>query len=598
MILQRLAEHYDRIVASGKEESQLAPPGFSRQKISFCIVLELDGHLSQIKPMTVQNGSRHVATPMFIRGKGKSSGSGLNPCFLWGDAAYMLGWTSDTEKMGRAQKCYESFRKKHLELVEKIENPEFRAVCSFLRNWTPSKALEFADDLATFGTNFGVFKVSSERHYVHELVLEPENSKAHKVSSTKALKEGVCLVSGAIDQIARLHQPLIKNVTNAQSSGAAIVSFNKPAFESYGKSQSYNAPVSEAAAFRYTNALNYLLEQPSRRVSLGDSTVVFWADHQTVLEDGLSEIFGRAFADEGPIVQEDEDRLREARALLTQLRDGTMAIDLNPDGQPTQFFLLGLSPNASRLSVRLWVEAEAAELQRLLGQHLRDIELFDRWDDRPLTLRRITYETGRAYRDKGKHLKFDTKATSPQLAGDLARAVLTGAAYPQSLLATMLRRIHSDGEVAYARVAAIKACLVRNSRLRGNPLEVSKMLDTTNTDPAYCCGRAFAMLEKIQTDSADGDLNTTIKDRYFSSASTTPSLIFPRLFRLNQHHLAKLEHGSRIYREKQLGEVLSKLNGFPRLLSLEDQGKFVLGYFHQRQDLYTSKKDKAEGVNA
>jgi CRISPR-associated protein Csd1 len=288
--------------------------------------------------------------------------------------------------------------------------------------------------------------------------------------------------------------------------------------------------------------------------------------------------------------------VRQARLLLTQLRDGTGATQIGDDGVPTRFFLLGLSPNASRLSVRLWVEADAAELRQRLGQHLRDIALYDRWDDRLLTLRRIADATGRAVEDKGKRLKFDTKATSPQLAGDLARSVLTGAAYPQSLLAAMLRRIHSDGEVAYSRVAAIKACLVRNSRLRGNPLEVSVMLDTTNTDAAYCCGRAFAMLEKTQTDSADGELNTTIKDRYFSSASTTPALVFPRLFRLNQHHLAKLEHGSRIYWEKQLGEVLSKLSVFPRLLSLEEQGKFVLGYFHQRQDLYTSKKDKPEGA--
>jgi CRISPR-associated protein Csd1 len=177
--------------------------------------------------------------------------------------------------------------------------------------------------------------------------------------------------------------------------------------------------------------------------------------------------------------------------------------------------------------------------------------------------------------------------------------VLTGAAYPQSLLATMIRRIHSDGEVAYARVAAIKACLNRNSRLRGNPLEVSKMLDRNNDDAAYCCGRAFALLEMIQKDSVEGELNRTIKDSYFTAASTTPALVFPRLCRLSQHHLAKLDTGLRIHRERQFGEVINKLrNTFPRLLSLDDQGKFVIGYFHQRQDLYTSKKDKEEGAKA
>jgi CRISPR-associated protein Csd1 len=286
--------------------------------------------------------------------------------------------------------------------------------------------------------------------------------------------------------------------------------------------------------------------------------------------------------------------------LLTQLRDGAAQSleksDESKDSQPTKFFILGLSPNASRISVRLWVEADAAELQDRLSKHLRDIALDGDRDDRLLTLRRIVATTGRW---DGKKSKFDTDNVLPQLAGDLARSVLTGAAYPQSLLTTMIRRIHSDGEVAYARVAAIKACLNRNSRSRGNPLEVSRMLDKNNDDAAYCCGRAFALLEMIQKDSVEGELNRTIKDSYFTAASTTPSLVFPRLCRLSQHHLAKLDTGLRIHREREFGEVINKLrNTFPRLLSLDDQGKFVIGYFHQRQELYTSKKDKEEGANA
>jgi CRISPR-associated protein Csd1 len=373
--------------------------------------------------------------------------------------------------------------------------------------------------------------------------------------------------------------------------------------------------------------LNWLLKRENQRVVfLGDSTVVFWADHPNgALEDAVYAMFSEPLPDEGPIIQEDQERLREAALLLKQLRDGTGATEISPDGGETKFYLLGLSPNAekeaSRISVRLWVEADATELRRRLGQHLRDLELLDPQEERLLTLRRIAYETGRAYWEKGK-LKFDPKTISPQLAGDLARSVLTGAAYPQSLLATMMRRIHSDGEVAYARVAAIKACLNRNFRLRGNPLEVNSMLDRKNDDAAYCCGRAFALLEKVQRDSRKKwknsaeeqedqsskagnpreDDSPTIRDHYFSSASTTPSSVFPLLFRLYQHHLAKLKQlnvGLSVTREQELGEIMNKLNNtFPRLLSLDDQGKFVIGYFHQRQDLYTSKKDKEEGANA
>ena len=598
MILQRLAEHYDRIVASKNANAQLAPPGFSRQKISFCVVLEPDGHLNSIQSLQQQDGKKLVATSMNVPGQSKPPGQGINPCFLWDNASYLLGWSSDADadKAARAELAFEAFRKKHLELEDRIAHPAFTAVCSFLRTWSPGKARDHAEILKEIAANFGVFRIAGEMQYVHDLISVPEEAEEQSEASEVGEIRAMCLVSGAMDEIARLHEPKIKGVGGAQSSGALLVSFNASAYESYGKSQSYNAPVGAAITDKYTKALNHLLEQRNRRITLGDSTVVFWADHSNnVLEDAISEMFSEPLPNEGPVIEEDQNRLLEAEILLKQLRDGTEATEILPDDQPTKFFLLGLSPNASRISVRLWVEADAAELKRRLGQHLRDIALVNNREDRLLTLRRIVTATGR--RDK-KKAKFDTENVSPQLAGDLARSVLAGAAYPQSFLATMLRRIHSDGEVAYARVAAIKACLLRNSRLRGNPLEVTVKLNPADTNAAYNCGRLFALLKKVQTDSADGELNTTIKDRYFSSASTTPALVFPRLFRLSQHHLAKLETGQKIYYDRRLGEVMGLIDQFPRQLALEDQGRFVIGYFHQRQDLYTSKKDKEEGANA
>jgi CRISPR-associated protein Csd1 len=592
MILQRLAEHFDRI------EKEMPPPGFSLQKISFCVVLEPDGRLNSFQSLQEKIGNKLVARSMNVPGQSKPPGQGLNPCFLWDNASYLLGCVPnpdpDPQKAAkaaaRAVLAFEAFRSKHIDIENQINHPAFSAVCSFLRDWSPEQALDYAALLSEIATNFGVFRIAGEMQYVHDLISVPEEAEEQSEASEAGTTRAMCLVSGAMDEIARLHEPKIKGVAGAQSAGALLVSFNASAYESYGKSQSYNAPVGALTAFKYTNALNYLLNQRNRRITLGDSTVVFWADHSNnLLADAISEMFSDPLPSEGPVIEEDQNRLREAALLLKQLRDGTGATEIAPDDQPTKFFLLGLSPNASRISVRLWVEADAAQLQNLLGKHLRDIALDDSRNDRLLTLRRIVAATGRWDTKKSR---FDTENVSPQLAGDLARSVLTGAAYPQSLLATMLRRIHSDGEIAYARVAAIKACLVRNSRLRGNPLEVSRMLDQNNTDAAYCCGRAFALLEMIQKDSVEGELNKTIKDSYFSSASTTPSLVFPRLCRLSQHHLAKLDTGPRIYREKQIGEVLGKLDSFPRHLSLEDQGKFVLGYFHQRQDLYTSKKDK------
>ena len=599
MILQRLAEHYDRIAASDDEHSRLPPNGFSRQKVSFCIVLDANGKLNAFQSMMEMKGAKQIARKMTVPGFTKSSGSGQNPCFLWDNAAYMLGYKANDQNPNTTRKQFESFRDKHLALRSSISHPYFDAVCLFLESWNREEALKHEDVLSKIATNNGVFRIAGTQVYLHELFAPLDEETETGI--------GQCLITGIQSKLARIHEPGIMGLRGGKPFGNKVVALDDSAYCSYGKGQSYNTPVGIDVAFKYATTLNYLLEDEERTITLGDSTVVYWADQSSSLQDCLSVFFTELQQQEGAVVEEDKERLRQAKILLSQLRDGIgqEIIDTN-DWVRTKFFLLGLLPNASRISIQFWVEADATELQRRLGQHLRDIALAGSKDGEVLTLWRICNSTRRW--DRKKHKLFTDDKVSPKLASDLARSVLTGVAYPQSMLTTIIRRIHSDGEVAYspengevayARVAAIKACLVRSSRLRGYPLEVSTMLDPNNIDPAYCCGRAFALLEVIQKDSTDEGINRTIKDSYFSSASTTPSLVFPRLCRLSQHHLAKLaklEPGLRIHREKQLGEVLNKLAVFPRLLSLEDQGKFVLGYFHQTRDIYTSKKDKEEGA--
>lgn len=596
MILQRLVEHYDRI-SSEAGDAHIPRPGFSNQKISFCILLESDGRLNSFQPLQVRDGNRLIARQLTVPGESKPSGSGVNPCFLWDNAVYLLGYKPDDADPERTAKCFEAFRKRHLDAEQIVNDPAFSAVCAFLRSWSPEKAQENSKLLAEITTNFGVFRIAGESRYVHERVRSDSASDVADSSQVERRPYATCLVTGLLAPIARLHEPKIKGVARAQSSGALLVSFNAPAYESYSKSQSYNAPVSTEAVFKYAIALNHLLDDKHRRISLGDTTVVFWAERRHPLEEFVSDLLGDIPSSAAGSA-EDQERVRQARLLLTQLRDGSAKSNAVDQDSRTKFFILGLSPNASRISVRFWIEADVAELQRRLGQHLRDIELIRQHDDLPLSLRRIVAATGRAEFDvKGKFKGFDTDSVPCQLVGDLARSVLTGAAYPQSLLSSMLRRIRSDGEVHYSRVAAIKACIVRNARLRGKALEVSVELDRNHSEPAYNVGRLFALLEKIQSDSADSEINTTIKDHYFSSASSTPALVFPRLFRLGQHHLAKLNTGSRVFYERLIGEVMSKLSVFPAHLAIEDQGKFVIGYYHQRQNLFTSRKSKEEGVS-
>jgi CRISPR-associated protein Csd1 len=588
VILQRLAEHYDRMAAEGQRE--IVPPGSSRQKISFCIVLNPDGSLNQFESLLEQEGRAKRAKSMIVLGQSKPPGQGLNPCLLWDNSEYLLGYASDQERKERARRAFAASRTMHLALEAGISHPSYTSVCAFLRNWSPDKGAEHPE-FEEMSSNFGVFRIAGANQYVHQQITP---SKAGSKTSKDDAVPMICLVSGEMEPASRLHEPKIKGVTGAQSAGALLVSFNADAFTSYGREQSYNAPVGQTTVFKYANALNQLLSMPERRVRLGDATIVYWADHHTPVEDAFALLFSGESADkDAPKPEEDQKRVREAKLLLSQLRSGTQNVALEPDSIPTRFFILGLSPNASRLSVRLWVEADSCEMLRHLTEHVRDFSLGGSNDELPPPIWRIAQATGRAESDpKGRFKSYDSDSVSPKLAGDLARSVLTGAAYPQSLLAAMVRRIYSDGHIRFERVSAIKACLVRNTRHTSNPLEIPMELDQAKADVPYRCGRLFAILEKAQSDSANGELNSTIKDRYFSAASVTPALAFPRLFRLNGHHLNKLETGSKIYYERLIGSTMTAPFEFPRQLSLLDQGKFITGYFQQRQDLYTSKKSK------
>jgi CRISPR-associated protein Csd1 len=260
-----------------------------------------------------------------------------------------------------------------------------------------------------------------------------------------------------------------------------------------------------------------------------------------------------------------------------------------PDGVPTKFFILGLSPNASRISLRLWVEADAHEILRRLGQHLQDISLTNDRDELPPPLWLLASATGRAeFKEKNRFERYNGDSMSPKLAGDLLRSVLTGTGYPQYLLATMVRRIYSDGHVSFERVSAVKGCLVRNTRHTFNPLEIPVELDVNKADIAYRCGRIFAILEAVQRlsvrQNSSAPLNSTIKDHYFASASSTPALVFPRLCRLSQHHLAKINPVQlRNYFERELSEVMSSDGfSFPRRFTLNEQASFIVGYYQQR----------------
>ena len=409
-----------------------------------------------------------------------------------------------------------------------------------------------------------IFRLDGKQSYIHDNALVKEAWLRH-FSENKDTILADCLISGSKKEVARLH-PAIKGVRGAQTSGANIVNFNLDSFCSYGKSQGFNAPVSEEAAFAYTTALNYLLNRDDRKIQIGDATTVFWADKASPLEDWFSQMFNPP--------QEDNAQVADIRLFLQAIRDGEMPKEI--DGK-AKFFILGLSPNASRLSVRFWYAGTVSEFSEKIGKHFKEIAIEKQYDkDRDFpALWQLIKQTA---------LLGKMENVSPLLGGELARSIITGAYYPQSMLSALMGRIRAGEDVNYLRLSMIKGILVRNYRK-----EVTMALDKENKEPAYLLGRLFAVLEKAQQDALPG-INATIKDKYYSSASSTPVSAFPILLRLNKHHTAKGEHGG--YYDTLNAEILEQLPArkFPAHLRLEEQGLFAIGYYHQRND-FNKKKE-------
>ncbi len=377
MILQSLHELYDRL--SGDPSYEIAKPGYSPQKISFRVVIKPDGTLFKIQDARLKDekGKLH-ADPQLVLGEAKPSGSGLNPGLLWDNTAYLLGYKPDDPKPERTEKSFEAFREKHLALEKEINIPDFSSVCRFLENWTTEKATEYAEqnpDIKELTTGFGIFQIQSQTLPVneHPVILKWWDSQ----TSAETANLGQCLITGEQAPIARLH-PKIKSVAGAQSAGASIVSFNAPAYESYGKDQSFNAPVSESAAFRYGTALNSLLNGPmsdKHRIRIGDTTCVFWTDQPSVVEDIFS-----VFSSGGSETQDEATRSK-LEVFLKSLRLGTDVLEnLGENPEKNRFHILGLAPNAARLSVRFFHQSTVADFLKNLRAHHTDTAIIRQFE--------------------------------------------------------------------------------------------------------------------------------------------------------------------------------------------------------------------------
>lgn len=563
MILQELCKLYDRL--DSDPEAKIPKRGFFQQGVAFEVVISSKGELIRINDLRESDGKKPRNRSMLLPGTAKPSGSGLNPSIYgWDRTDYMLGYLNpeklkDDEREKKLKRAGEAHRKYKLEMFLRrhtIRHPDYYAFCKFLRAWQPDQPRQHAALKKVSGL-FGVVRIQNQKSYLHEL------KEVHAPClQNAAVADGQCLVTGESATIARLHDIKIKGVNGAQSSGAAIVSFNKPAFGSYEKSQSKNASVGEPAAFSYATALNYLLDrQHRRRVQVGDTSVVFWAAQPNPAED----LFGFGLSGEAA---EDDNRARELEAAFELIAQGEHP--LLRDGTP--FYVLGLAPNASRLSIRFWYRDSVGAFLSHLQQHEQNLSIVRSPADRArLPLWLLLAQTAR-----------ESKEVSPLLGGALLRSILTAAPYPESFLQALIRRNRAERDIRHPRAAAIKAVLNRNYQQ-----EITMSLNRDHPKPAYQLGRLFAALERNQETSAlPNKINATIKDRFFGAASATPGAVFPRLIRLGQHHIAKLEGGYKVNAEKRVQAIMARIDAFPAHLDLVGQGLFSLGYYHQRQDFF------------
>lgn len=575
-LLPALIAYYHRLADDPNQAQSVADFGFSAEKIHLCVVLEPDGSLFAFEDIRERNDrGKPFPRSLLVPDGGGRSGTGLKPFFCWDNTGYALG-RDNKGRPDRAAGMFAAFRDLHLSFRDELAGDEgFSALCRFLERWEPARAEELPNWEEAAGLNV-VFKLRAREGYVHqgEAVRAAWTRRAAAKGDDEPIVTGVSLVDGNEGELARLH-PQLGGVAGANTSGAAIVSFNKDAFESYGKSQSYNAPVGTRDAFRYTTALNRLLSDGARRTRIGDATVVFWSDRASGAD--AEDVFRQIFGEEAPRDEPAEHAatVDRVRAFLDAARQGRPS-DAIQDPE-VSFYVLGLSPNAARLNVRFWLAGTVRQFAGSVARHVEQLEMTGaRPGDPPLVIRRLLLETAR-----------EPKDIPPQLAGEVARAVLAELPYPQALFNAVVRRIRADSGMNHRRAAILKAYLIRN---RGK--EVPVALNKDHPDEAYQLGRLFAALEKTQEDAAETKLNSTIKDRFFGSAGATPASVFPRLLRLHQHHLNKLaSEGLRISREKLIGEVCGRIQRFSSHLPLEKQGLFYIGYYHQRQDFFTKKTD-------
>ncbi|NLO34333.1 MAG: type I-C CRISPR-associated protein Cas8c/Csd1 [Candidatus Hydrogenedentes bacterium] len=577
MILQSLKEYYDRKAAD--PESDIAPEGFERREIPFLIVIDKEGNFITLKDNQETDGKKKtVKSYVLPRSCGRTGPASFKTTFLlWDHYGYVLEHPEDDEKTPKQHRTW--LDQLHNLPPELKEDEGVAAIIKFYEKDGIKKvkaADNWKDCVKIVGCNM-TFQIDGD---MLPIPCRPAvQSFCRKNLTDRDAVLGRCLVTGEYDEIKRIHFDIIIGRNKGK-----LVGFQKNSgYDSYGKEQAYNAPVSSSAEFAYTTALKILLNSENSKMKIGDATAVFWSEKESELEKNFLSIFDPP--------EDDPDRgTRAVKSLFNSIKTGALSVD---EGN-IRFYVLGLAwLSLGRVTVRFWNVDTVMGMSEKIVQHFEDTEIIH-GPNKPDTISLFKLIQSTAALGKPDNIL-------PNLAADTIRAILQGLPYPKTLLQAAIQRGRAEQNISYERAALIKACLNRSIRKKNATLttqerELTVSLDESNVNIGYRLGRLFATLEKIQEEANPG-LNATIRDRFYGAASGTPVAVFANLMRLKNHHLSKLENqGRRVNLERLIGEIMKGITDFPTHLSLNDQGRFAIGYYHQRQDFFTTKiKDDTSG---
>ena len=599
MIIESLKNYYEILL----EDKTVDIPvyGYSRTGIGYALILSLEGDLLDIISLKIESKGKKkkmISRTLVIPFSANKS-SNIAPSFMSGNTTYMLGF-NDKGKPERALKCFHAFKELHTTILKNATGITAKAILAFLNKWDPEQAESnpilqpYINDLMKSNL---VFQIDGSTEYAHESAEMKRLWIQYKQNSSSDVK-GQCLVTGEYVPIARIHTK-IKGIRNTDATGCSLISCNEPAFESFEKTQSYNSPVSEYAEFAYTTVLNYMTESHKQVIDSGDNTTLFWAESpENMYIDLAAQLFNPSISktvapNENAVVETIRDHHVEllVKNVLLNAKSGLKSNDLSDKtNDQTKFYILGTSGAKGRGGIRFFHKDTFGGFVSKTMQHYQDLHIEREFDNQPENIPTwlMINETISP--------KSTNKKVSPLIDGEIMRSIVNGTPYPMSLYNAIITRVKTDIDdkdkkiqrINYVRASIIKACLLRKAR-HEKDIKLQEVLTVSLNDKTsnveYLLGRLFALLERAQV-SANKNIKRTIKDSYFGSACSTPAAVFPILLKLSNHHLSKAQYGSFI--EKDIASILEKIEVIPSYLTLQQQGVFILGYYHQKIARYQS----------